>query len=565
MKVYDAIARSIAQEECALAFGLIGDGNMYLWNALTALGTTEIYQVHHEACAVAMADGYYQASGKVGLATITCGPGLTQIGTSLMSAALNRSAVVVLVGDISHADKNHIQKIDQKKFVEGCGAVFHEVTSSGNLSLEIRDAFYIARARQTAVVLSVPLDIQLTDINWEYEYEPSTHFIRPHVHAAPEAEIDRLIERLEQAERPVIIAGIGAREAGARDAIIALGDHIGAVFATSMKAKGYFSGHRYDLGIAGSFSSAPTEAILAEADFVLGIGAQLGHYTTEGGFLFPEASVARIDSRPMPAQLGALPGLYLSGDARLTVEQINLKIKARLPQRTGLRTPETLERIEAAPPALTPPADGGLDPRRLAMALSRLIPHDAVITVGAGHYWGFFNMYTSVPHTVSLFYSAQLGAIGQTLAQAIGTGVAFPQRPQLVLDGDGSLLMNIQELETAARYRMPLVVLLWNDAGFGAEAHKLRAQGFAPGQAQWAGSPDFVTLARGFGGDGTVVEDVAQLAPALERGFSSGNLFLIDARVSRDIVSDHYLKLYFGQENKAPLPRAAQGDQHDQV
>lgn len=553
MKVYDAIAQSVALEECATAFGLIGDGNMYLWNALNASGSIDLYQTHHEACAVAMADGYYQATKKIGVATITCGPGLTQIGTSLMSAVLNRSSMVIVVGDISLADKNHIQKIDQRKFVEGCGATFHSITSVGNVAIEVRDAFYKAKSEHTPVVLSIPLDIQLSEIDWQYRYQSSEHFLKRIPRPAPDDEIQILVEHIERAARPVIIAGIGAKESDARNEIIELGDHIGAVFATSLKAKGFFDGHPFDLGIAGSFSSAPTEAILANADFVLGIGAQLGYYTTEGGFLFPEASIARIDSNQGPSELGSLPGLYITGDAKLTLQQVTAALKAKTAARIGFRTEETIDALEgqSCPDCRT--TEGFMDPRLLARELSKAIPDNSLVTIGAGHYWGFFNMYTSVPPSASLFYSAQLGAIGQTLALAIGVGIAYPQRPQLVLDGDGSVMMNIQELETMARYRMPIVVLVWNDAGFGAEAHKLRAQGFLEKQARWETSPRFVEVAKAFGGDGIVVEQEAHVLPAIEAGFRTRNLFVIDARVSPSVVSDHYLKLYFGQENKAPL------------
>ena len=125
-----------------------------------------------------------------------------------------------------------------------------------------------------------------------------------------------VIEKLIAAERPVIIAGRGARAANAKEDIVKLADRVGALLATSLQGKGYFAGQPWDIGIAGAFASAPSEQLLADADFVLGVGAELGYYTTEGGLLFPSAEVARIDIKPMPEQIGVMPGLYVQGDGR---------------------------------------------------------------------------------------------------------------------------------------------------------------------------------------------------------------------------------------------------------
>src|SRR4029079_1355112 len=117
-------------------------------------------------------------------------------------------------------------------------------------------------------------------------------------------------------ERPVIIAGRGARAANARDEIMKLADRVGVLRRPARSGRGYFAGHSWDIGIAGAFASAPSEQLLADADFVLGVGAELGYYTTEGGLLFPSAEVARIDIKAAPEEIGVIPGLYVQGDGR---------------------------------------------------------------------------------------------------------------------------------------------------------------------------------------------------------------------------------------------------------
>jgi thiamine pyrophosphate-dependent acetolactate synthase large subunit-like protein len=145
--------------------------------------------------------------------------------------------------------------------------------------------------------------------------------------------------------------------------------------------------------------------------------------------------------------------------------------------------------------------------------------------------------------------------VGQALPLAIGIGFGNPGRPHVAIEGDGSLMMNIQELDTITRYKLPLVLLVWNDAGFGAEAHKLRARGFEPDLARWQ-SPDFVAIARGFGGGGVRIRSEDEVQDAVRKGLEAGGLFVIDARVSPTAMSDPYAKIHFGIENRAPLLRS---------
>lgn len=555
MKVYDAVATALAEEQCEVLFGVMGDGNMSLWGALGRDRRIELVSARNEAGAVAMADGYSRTTGKLGLATITCGPGLTQIGTSLVAAARNRSPIVIVIGEIPEDSPNTLQRMDQRRFVDACEARYHTVTSAANLGAEIAEAFYAARTRRIPVVLNVPNDLYEKTLEWDLEYKPSLGFVAP-ANAAPAAQsVAALADRLVAARHPVILAGHGARISGAKDEILKLADSAGALLATSLKAKGLFAGEPYDLGICGTFSAAPAERLLSEADFVLAIGAEVGYYTSEGGFAFPTADVARIDVRPAPEAIGFLPGMYVCGDARATVTALNDILASRNFKQEGARTPEARTVLQSAPPSFAQVTDG-IDPRALCTALSGLLPENCLVTCGAAHFFSFPIMYLALPKGGEINFSYQLGAVGQTLPIAIGIGRGHPGRPHVLIEGDGSLMMNIQELDTAARLGLPLVVLVWNDCGYGAEVHKLRAKGFDPALAQWK-SADFATLARGFGGDGMRIDTLAELAQAVQRGLASKRLFVIDARVSPTVLSDPYEKLHFGMPNRAPLLRPA--------
>ncbi|MSP03722.1 MAG: thiamine pyrophosphate-binding protein [Acetobacteraceae bacterium] len=553
MKVYEAIAQSLIAEGVTDFFGLMGDGNMWLWGAICRDPKVRGFSARHESMSVSMADGYARTTGRVGVAMVTCGPGITQCGTSLIAAYRGKTPVVMIAGQIPAGSKNITQTMDQRRFVESCNTRFHTITSADNMAEEIAEAFYAARVHRCPVMLNLPMDLQEEDFDWEYVYRPSTSFLPKRMETpAPDILAD-VVEKLIAAERPVIVAGRGAIMAGAKDEIIKLAERTGALLATSLQGKGLFAGHEWNVGISGAFAAEPAERLLGEADFVLGVGAELGYYTTEGGLMFPSAEVARIDIRPMPDEIGVIPGLYVQADARKAVAALNAAMEARQVRKTGLRTAATKAVLNEAPAQFTTPTDG-LDPRPLAWKLGAAVPKGALVTCGAGHFFSWVAMYMPLPEGSEIQFSYNFGAVGQGLGVMVGTAVGNPGRPHVAIEGDGSMMFNIQELETIIREKLNITLVVWNDGGYGAEVHKLTAKGFNEKLAQWE-SPDFVAVAKAFGGDGVKLSSVDEIGDAVATGLKKGGLYLIDARVSASTPTDPYAKVYHGIPSQAPLLR----------
>jgi thiamine pyrophosphate-dependent acetolactate synthase large subunit-like protein len=159
MKLYEGLASALLAEARGPFFGLMGDGNISLWGTLGRAENVQIISARHEAAAVAMADGYFRATGKVGVATVTCGPGLTQVGTSLVVAARNRSSVVLIAGEIPATQDNKLQWIDQRRLAEAFGTRFQAVSSPSTAAEEIAQAFYAARIDRCPALLNLPMDI----------------------------------------------------------------------------------------------------------------------------------------------------------------------------------------------------------------------------------------------------------------------------------------------------------------------------------------------------------------------------------------------------------------------
>lgn len=553
MKVSQALADAFALESDGILFGLMGDANMAVWDAVIADGRNRIVWSRHDGAAILMADGYAQASGKLGIATVTSGPGLACGANALISAARAGTPLVVLTGEYPDDGKTSAQALDTQRFARACECEFRSLSRLDTFAEDLAEGFYTARTRQRPIIISLPHAHWDAELQWAWEYRPSKEFVPRRDLAAPREAIADLAVRLRNAQRPVILAGRGAQYAGARAALEALGQHMGALLATSLVAKGFFDGNPYDIGVSGSFSSAPTEALMAEADCVLAFGASLNSYTSEGGLLFPHAEVVRVDVKPHPASIGVVPGLYLQGDAKRTAEDLLVMLQAAGTAVEGYRTAETRDRL-GAPVPQPPRATDGLDPRVLMQELSKALPDGAQVVSGAGHFWSWPVAHLVLPPGGRFQHTAAFGSIGLGLAEAIGAATAAPDRLTVLIEGDGSLLQAIQELHAAAEQKVRVAVVLMNDSAYGAEVLKMQWKGRDYRAAQWA-SPDYVSIARGFGGDGVVLESEGDLVSAIARAAACDGPFVIDARISPTLVSDAYAKLFLAQENRIPLLR----------
>lgn len=553
MRVYEAIADALLQEGVTQIFGLMGDGNMSLWSTLVAGKGAQILAARHEAGAVAMADGYFRASGSPGVATVTCGPGLTQIGTSLMAAARNRSAIVVVCGEIAPSAINTLQTMDQRRFVEACETRYISILGHTDPARKVMEAFYIARRESRPVVLNLPNDDQERMLQTEWRYRPSRDFL-PETGSNPAAEeVEVLSQALMASRRPLFISGRGARTAEANAVIVELAGRAGALLGTTLQAKGFFRDQEWSVGIIGGYASAATERLCREADLVVGIGAEIGHYTSWGGTLFPDARIIRIDSGRQVDAPPVMPMTVISADAAKTIRLVRDQLSERQFRSEGWRSQETAERLGAKPEPL-PSARRDVDPRRLAFAIGEAMEPGMRLICGVGHFQGFVASYVRMPEGSVAEFSSQFGAVGQTLPIAIGISAADPSRRHLCIEGDGSLWMNLQELDTVVRSRAPLTLLVWNDGGYGAEFQRLPLKGFSPSTAQWERA-DFAGVAKALGGEGATVTRMEDFPLVWRQAQGARGLFVIDAHVSPHEASDSYRKLYWGEPNRTPLLR----------
>ncbi|MCB4821387.1 thiamine pyrophosphate-binding protein [Roseicella aerolata] len=549
-KLQDVLAQAFAAEGCEVLFTLMGDANMYWSEAMSRQPGMTVVNARHEHCAVAMADGYARATGKVGVASTTCGPGFTQIMTALAIAARANVPLVVFAGDSPMLASYYIQQIDMAPLAQATGAHYIPVRSMDRALDNVREAFHIAALERRPVVLSVPMDLQKQPYPFMADYIPSADTLPLPQRPMPDpAMTDRLVAMIAEAERPIIIAGRGAKLAKARSAIEALAEQSGALLATSLQAKGMFDGNPYALDIAGAFASDFARECFAEADLVIGIGVGLGAYTTESGYLYPNARTVQIDINPRGLWQGLRTAdLHIHADAAGGAEAVTAALRQRGVSKPGFRSAELARQIAGDAPdrkefAVAP---GLVDPRKAILELDALIPKDWDVVIGGGHYFGIAMTHLRGRAPERYHVVSDFGAIGNGLPAAIGVAAARKDGKVLLIEGDGSLLMHIQELETVRREGHRMVMAIINDGGYGAEIHKFRATGLDPALVIH-GRGDLAGIATGFGIRGSTVTGLGAMGGLFQAHQSANGASLWDIHTDDAVVSRPYRRVHYGE------------------
>ena len=551
-QVSDVLAQAFAAEGVEVLFTLMGDANMYWSAAMADNQKVRLIHARHEHCAVAMADAYARATGNVGVSSVTCGPGYTQIMTALTMAARGNAPVVVFAGDAPIGASWYIQQIDQAPLALATGAAFVPIRTIDRALDCVREAFYIARVERKPVVLSVPLDLQKAAFPYLPDYTPSTDLVpqRQVLHPDPVI-VDRIAAIVAEAQRPIVIGGRGAIWSSAKVALETLADELGALLATTLLGKGLFDGNPFALDIAGTFATDLGREYFAESDLVIAAGAGLGHYTTEGGYLFPNAKVVRIDTQPRGLWQGLKTAdLHLQADARAATEAIVARLRERGIRRQGWRSNEVASKIAASLKTPDPkpytPTPGTLDPRPVVKELDAAIPKDWDIIVAGGHCFSFAMTHLQGRPAGKYHVPIDFGAIGSGLSTAIGVATARGDGKVLLIDGDGSLYQHIQELETVRRHGIKLLICILNDGGYGAESHKFRAYGVNPEHAIH-GRGDLARVANGFGLNSAKVTTMGQLEGLFREHQAGVVASLWDVHVDDLIPSRNYRRVHYGE------------------
>ncbi len=538
--VYEVLAHDIKAMGVEAVFGLMSDDTALFATSLDTAGV-RFYGARHENAAIAMADGYAYATGRLGIAVIGRGPALANGLHSAVYASRTSCPVLIIYGEAATIGAPNglgpdYKALDGVGVLRAAGIKTFSAMSPEGARQTLADAA-AAALRGATVSLHLPTNVQLSEIA---RPQASLAVKQPDWKPQPpsEASISAAAAVLARAKRPLIVAGLGAYKAGARKAIEALAERIGALLVTTARGKDLFKGNSRNLGIIGSFSHSIARRMADQADCVVVFGAGLNFLTTSFGTSLPKVPLIQVDAARANIGRWLNADVAIVGDARLAAEQLASACPARPAAEKPFHDTETSALIAAFRPEQDfQPANTArtLDMRVLAMGLEKLLPTDRNLVVDGGNFLGVVP-YLSVPDPSHFKMIGDFASIGLAFGAALGMAKARPEKPTVMIIGDGGFLMTMGELETVVREDLPLVVIVMNDCAYGAELHFLKLRQHPVGKSVFP-DVDFAPIAAGFGFEAETIrtlEDLARMAPKLRD--PQGPIFL-DCKLNAEVAA----------------------------
>ncbi|MFK3669793.1 thiamine pyrophosphate-binding protein [Leifsonia aquatica] len=529
-------------------FGVMGNGNAYVLDALERQGAVPYTAMRHEGGAVVAADAFHRASGGLAAATATYGAGFTNTLTALAEAVQARIPLILLVGDEPTSGPRP-WGVDQIALASAVGARTYTV-GRADAAATTMIAVEHALTYRVPTVLAIPYDIATREAG-PIPAAPQPVLPGPLAPTGPFAAgaVAAAADALARAEKPLLLAGRGAWIAGASEALGALAATTGAVTATTALGRGVFPDDRYDLGVTGGFGAEAAMELIREADVAVVLGASLNQFTMRFGELFaPGTRIIQVDVAA--AATHPYVGSYLRGDARVVAEALVAELGERDARPSGWRESVDLSALRARELGREDGLadDGLLDPRAAAARIGELLPEDRVVVSDGGHFIGWANMYWPVasPDRMMMVGTAYQ-SIGLGFPSVPGAAVAHPESTVVLSTGDGGGLMALADLESAVRVaRGHGLAVVWNDAAYGAEVHVYGRKGLAQAP-MLIPTVDFSGLARAVGAEAAIIrtlDDLAVLADWAARPADERPFLLLDLRISPTVVAPYQQEIY---------------------
>jgi acetolactate synthase-1/2/3 large subunit len=515
----ELLVRCLEREGVRYVFGVPGEETLDINDAL-ARSAIQFIPTRHEQAAAFMADVWGRLTGHAGVCLATLGPGATNLATGVADANLDRAPVVAITGQIAR----HLVHKESHQYVDVVD-VFRPFTKwnarieTGAVVAEaVRKAFKRAQEEKPgACHLELPEDVA----QGAAEGEPlaADRARRP---SPDRPSLACAAELIDRASHPMILAGNGVIRGRASKELTALAERAQIPVVTTFMAKGAIAAHhalaRATVGLA---SDDPARIGFADADLVIAVGYDPVEWAAAKWNPSGRLKIVHIDFTPAEVDARYQPEVEVVADVREALELLAPLVAARRASAARVPPAEDPRRLDDAFPVL---------PQRIVAELeSALRPDDLLISdVGAHKLWVAKRFRARVPGSVII--SNGFAAMGIALPGAIAAKLAQPERRVVAVTGDGAFLMNVQDLETAARLRLPFVILIFRDDGYGVIRWKQEKQ-FGRTAGVDFGNPDFVALAHAFGCEGVAIKAAAELRPAIEKALAARVPVVIDCPV----------------------------------
>jgi acetolactate synthase-1/2/3 large subunit len=535
-------ARALAAEGIDTMFALPGGHNLPLFEGARVAGI-RLIDTRHEENAVMMAEGSALATGRPGVASVTAGPGLTNAVPGIAEAHKAGAPVVVIAGrtGLHQRGREAVQDVDQLALVAPITKWRDQCLAPERIPQYVREAVHQARSGAPGVAyLEIPQDVFGSSAVAAEKPWPSGHReARP---SAPQGDLERAVDVLATAARPVVLAGSGAFFSGSGDALRWFAERSGIPVITTSAARGLVdddhprcAGGLVHAGIA-----------LASSDAVLVLGSRFNANLLWGGApLFPPAGkVIQVDVRPEHLGGERLPDVALAGDARTVLEALTEAWPKSAEQFDGwceqARQGAGLS-LQAWEGETERPARG-VHPGWLARETARFAEDIGACTTvsdgGDSALWGIAFFRAHRPGT-GMYIGSAFGTLGVGLPFALGAKAARPDEPVILFTGDGAFGLSALELDTAARHHLPVICVVVNNGGWGDVRHEQRAfYGHEADVGAILSTMRYDLLAEAVGGLGETVEEPAQLRPALARAAAFDGPSVVNVLTDPDVMSD---------------------------
>ncbi len=529
---FQSVAAQFHAAGISRMFGLMGDANLDLVACCVQRHGLRYFAARTEAGAVAMADGYARVTGDIGVATVTCGPGLTNTVTALTTAVRAATPMLLVTGQIPLDAHSRNQRFDHAAIVAPTGAAVLTVDAPEQLPGCVARALALVRAQRRPVVLNLMVPV----LDGPAPAGDATPTSSAPAAARREAELDRdalqlFAGKLSGAPRAVLLAGRGAVRAGALEAIGLLAERTGAMLATTLCAKDAFAGSPADLGLSGGFALDAAASVLRQADLVLAFGASLNAWTTVAGTAYGQAEVLQCDSDGAASARASVP---LAGKWQGDAQACARALLQALPQRKKAPWHAGANRTEPSAPSA---GEAAVDPRWLCARLDHILSRERTLAVDGGHFFEFPSKYIRVPNAQSSLFTLDFGSIGLGMGMGLGAAVALPDSLAVIAVGDGGFMMALPELDTAVRHKLRAIFVVFNDGAYGAEVKHLEERGWSPDLACFE-MPDIARVATAMGARGISIRTAQDLEVHAAEIASATGPMVLDVRVDPAIDAE---------------------------
>lgn len=527
----DILVKTLIEQGCDTVFGYPGGQILNVYDSLYT-HQSEINHIltAHEQGAAHAADGYARTTGKVGVVISTSGPGATNLVTGIATAYLDSIPMVAICGNVptTQIGSDSFQEIDITGVTLPITKHNYFVGKVEDLADTIREAFVLAKSgRPGPVLIDVPKDVQIA----KCEYEPKSPVEKEEPKPAKQLRIEEAAEIINSANRPFIYFGGGLITADAQEEMLSLAEKIDAPIGCSLMGLSAIpTDHPRFLGMQGMHGHFASSMSMHNADVIISLGVRFNDRVTGNRQKFAKgAKIIHIDAdgSELNKTVNAVCGLR--GDVKLTLQKL-------IPMLNESKKSEWMANVEAFRQEEENYLDNrdGLTPRRAILTLNKYLGENTAVCTDVGQHqmWSAQNLNFKTSRRFAS--SGGLGTMGYGFGAAIGAAYGTGERSVLIT-GDGSFGMNLNELATAVRYNVPVVVIIINNGVLG----MVRQWQTLFYDKHYSNSvlerkTDFSAFAKAFGADGEAVTTPEELDEALNRAFSCEGPYIIDCKIDKD-------------------------------